>query len=77
VVTGFFGMNFGERFGAVFFQPAGNKLAHWAAIGGVSLFALGALSFAGYLLIANWSDYRSILVPGALRQSQRSLRKFG
>ncbi|MDX2152386.1 MAG: CorA family divalent cation transporter [Bryobacteraceae bacterium] len=77
VLTGFFGMNFGAQFEKLFFQPGPNPWLHWLSIAGVSLFAAGSLSFATYLLVANWSDYRHILVPGALRQTQRSLRKWG
>jgi hypothetical protein len=65
IVTGFFGMNFGEEFGATFFQPGAQaqKLIHWISIGFVSVFALGALAFGLFVILANWRDYGRILAP--------------
>jgi hypothetical protein len=65
IVTGYFGMNFGERFGAMFFQPGGetDRMVHWFAVGFVSLFALGALAFGMFVILGNWRDYGHILSP--------------
>ncbi|MGH9509221.1 MAG: CorA family divalent cation transporter, partial [Terriglobales bacterium] len=65
IVTGYFGMNFGERFGSIFFSP-GTRLeffVHGVAVAVVSLFALGALMFGLYVIFANWRDYGHILAP--------------
>ena len=80
VLTGFFGMNFGHWFGRVFFQPDEQWLGvRYAAVALVFLFAFGALSFGFYMVFANWSDYRDILVPRRLKSpragGQISLRK--
>jgi hypothetical protein len=79
VVTGFFGMNFGRRFGSIFFEPDKASLAiHYAAIAVVAVLAFGALAFALYVVAANWPDYREILVPRSRRErSATSLRRAG
>ena len=79
VVTGFFGMNFGRRFGSIFFEPDKASLAiHYAAIAVVVVLAFGALAFALYVVAANWTDYREILVPrGRRERSATSLRRAG
>jgi Mg2+ and Co2+ transporter CorA len=59
VLTGYFGMNFGEAFSRLFFAPAGGAgLLHRVSIGIVSLFALCAILLGFYVIIANWGDYR-------------------
>ena len=65
IVTGFFGMNFGERFGAMFFQPGSEaeQWVHWVAVAFVSVFALGALAFGLFVILVNWRDYGNILAP--------------
>jgi hypothetical protein len=64
VLTGFFGMNFGHEFGRWFFQPdSSSLLIHNTAVISVILLALGALSFGIYMVAANWSDYRDVLIP--------------
>lgn len=65
IVTGYFGMNFGERFGAIFFAP-GTRLeffVHGLAVGVVTAYAVGALIFGLYVITANWRDYGHILNP--------------
>jgi hypothetical protein len=65
-MTGFFGMNFGRDFAKVFFDPTPPFIPlHYAALLVVVLLALGALTFGLYVVIANWSDYRGILLPRA------------
>jgi hypothetical protein len=65
IVTGYFGMNFGESFGSTFFSPGtpGEYIIHGLAVTVVSLFALGALMFGLYVIFANWRDYGHILAP--------------
>jgi len=64
VVTGYFGMNFGREFGALFFEPESvTPVLHYAALVFVTLFALGAVAFGAYLVFSNPADYRDILVP--------------
>jgi len=69
VLTGFFGMNFGRDFARLFFEPDQSSLAvHYAALALVALLAFSALGFGLYLVFANWSDYRDILVPRRWRE---------
>jgi hypothetical protein len=76
VVTGFFGMNFGGMFGKTFFEPNGSGfVVHYAAVGLVTLLALGAVAFGVYLIAVNRADYRDILVPGK-KKPRRRLRWF-
>jgi hypothetical protein len=64
VVTGFFGMNFGREFGTLLFEPEGQPTwLHYGSIVFVTLFALGAVAFGGYLVFSNPADYKDILVP--------------
>jgi hypothetical protein len=64
VLTGFFGMNFGSAFAELFFEPTSRTLVwHYVAVAVVSLFALGAIGFGVFVVINNWADYRTILVP--------------
>lgn len=71
VVTGFFGMNFGNEFAHWFFQPpARDSWLHWSAILGVTAFALGAVGFGVFLVFANWSDYRDVLWSVSKRAPQ-------
>ncbi|MBL8219652.1 MAG: hypothetical protein JNL62_10500 [Bryobacterales bacterium] len=64
ILTGFFGMNFGREFAKVFFD-ADPRLpwVHYGSVTGVVLLAFGALTFGAYVVVANWSDYKSILLP--------------
>lgn len=72
VLTGFFGMNFGHYFGQVFFQPDQRSLyIHYLAIAMVALLSFGAIAFGFYMVIANWSDYREILLPSRRRARLR------
>ncbi|HUQ91496.1 MAG TPA: CorA family divalent cation transporter, partial [Bryobacteraceae bacterium] len=64
ILTGFFGMNFGREFGKLFFEADPRApWVHYGAIGAVVLLAFGALTFGTYVVVANWSDYKSILHP--------------
>jgi hypothetical protein len=66
VLTGFFGMNFAGGFAKVFFEPGSEwSWPHWAAIIGVTLFALGAVGFGLFVVAANWVDYRDVLLPSS------------
>jgi hypothetical protein len=63
VLTGFFGMNFGHQFAKTFFDPEpGSLVIHYAAVALVAILAFGALAFGFYVVAANWSDYRDVLV---------------
>jgi hypothetical protein len=79
VLTGFFGMNFGRNFARWFFEPDPQSVViHYFAVSMVALLALGALAFGFYMVAANWSDYRDILVPGRgkrRRDARGSLRR--
>lgn len=76
VMTGYFGMNFGRAFGAVFFEPKGPDPAwHYFMIVLVSIFTLGALMFAAILIAANWREYKRILLPLHGRREEHSLRR--
>lgn len=65
VITGYFGMNFAQEFGQLFFEPKDSTtpVLHYGMIALSTVFALGALTLCVYLFIANWSDYRGILRP--------------
>jgi hypothetical protein len=59
VLTGYFGMNFGETFSRIFFQPGSSvDLFHRVAIAAVSVFAFCSIVLGLYVIAANWSDYR-------------------
>ena len=62
VLTGFFGMNFGREFGALFFEATpGREWIHYGSVLAVSLIAMGTIGFGVFLVASNWRDYRSIL----------------
>jgi hypothetical protein len=68
VITGFFGMNFGREFHAIFFEPeAQPHWIHYLAIAFVSVFAFGAVAFGIYLVWSNPAAYRDILVPAGTK----------
>jgi hypothetical protein len=67
LITGFFGMNFAREFGAWFFEGQRSTWLHYGAVTAVSVFFVGALLFALYLVASNWADYRPILLPRAIR----------
>ena len=76
VFTGYFGMNFAEDFARTFFEPAGSRTAHWLAIAAVSVFSLAAIGFGVFVVFANWSDYKDVLLPRRARTPRlQSLRK--
>ncbi|MEN6533268.1 MAG: CorA family divalent cation transporter [Bryobacteraceae bacterium] len=86
VLTGFFGMNFGHRFGRLFFEPDQSTLPfHYAALAAVLLLVLGAVAFAVYVVAVNWQDYREIVVtrenrkpmPGDSASLRRSITPPG
>ncbi len=71
VLTGFFGMNFGRDFARIFFEPDQQSMfVHYATLILVAILAFSALSFGLYLVIANWSDYRDILMPRRWREKR-------
>ena len=75
VLTGFFGMNFGREFAALFFAASpGREWVHYSAVAAVSLIALATIAFGVYLVASNWRDYRYIL-RGRLAQ-RRAHRWF-
>jgi Mg2+ and Co2+ transporter CorA len=58
VVTGFFGMNFGQGFARLFFEPDHtSRPVHFLAITFVALVTFGAVFFGFYVVAKNWSDY--------------------
>lgn len=62
VLTGFFGMNFGQEFGALFFTATpGREWIHYGSVAAVSLIAMATIGFGIFLVTSNWRDYRSIL----------------
>lgn len=74
VLTGFFGMNFGGKFAQAFFDPPEQRsLLHWAAIIGVSAFALGTVGFGVFLVLSNWADYKNVLIPWRNMRKDRPL----
>ncbi|GIU75995.1 MAG: hypothetical protein KatS3mg004_3082 [Bryobacteraceae bacterium] len=74
MITGYFGMNFGREFEALFFQGEKLKGLHYTSVIAVTLLVAGSLLFATYLVAANWSDYRKILLPSR-RDTLESLRR--
>jgi hypothetical protein len=77
VLTGYFGMNFAGNFQSVFFEPGRTGGWHGVTIILVSLVAVAALAFAAFIILANWHDYRYILLPGgkATEPEWQSLRR--
>ncbi len=77
VLTGFFGMNFGGRFGRLFFEPdSASQPVHWIAVMMVTLLAFGALLLGIFLVVANWADYRDSLTPRRRHEAAaQSLRR--
>ncbi len=62
VLTGFFGMNFGEEFARIFFQPPPHAAEiHWLAMALVTVVTFGALLFGLILILLNWQDYKDVL----------------
>jgi hypothetical protein len=69
-------MNFGRAFGRMFFDPPDErKWIHYTAIVGVSAFSLGAVAFVVLLVLANWQDYKNVLLPGQKSAPRESLRR--
>jgi hypothetical protein len=61
VLTGYFGMNFGETFARMFFEPEGRPdIIHRISIAVVSVFSFWAVVLGFYVIAANWGDYRHI-----------------
>jgi len=75
MITGYFGMNFGGLFDKGFFNPDKNSGLHWTAIALVSCAVIGSLLFTLVLVLSNWNDYRSILVPSSRGKTAESLRR--
>ncbi len=64
MITGFFGMNFGGGFAKWFFEPDPRfAWLHYLSIGAVFLMGASAATFGLWVVIANWEDYRDIVVP--------------
>ena len=75
VLTGFFGINFGQEFWALFFTATPwREWIHYGSVAGVSLIALGTIGFGIFLVTSNWWDYRSILRGRHARR--RAHRRF-
>lgn len=77
MITGYFGMNFGQYFEKMFFSPDRNWWLHWASIVGVSLVVMGSVLFTIFLVVSNWSDYKTILLPARQKQTGSLRRTFG
>lgn len=77
MITGYFGMNFGQYFEKVFFSPERSWFLHWASIVGVSLVVMGSVLFTIFLVVSNWADYRTILMPARQKQAGSLRRTFG
>lgn len=75
VITGYFGMNFGKLFDALFFNPTKTSVYHNLAIVFVSFIVLASLGFAVFLVSAGWRDYRAILLPKGSKERTSSLRR--
>jgi hypothetical protein len=61
VLTGYFGMNFGDTFARVLFEPRGTPdVFHRISIAVVTAFAFWAVVLGFYVIAANWDDYRHI-----------------
>lgn len=75
MVTGFFGMNFGRTFEEMFFNPKIVIWPHSTAIFAVTTIVVGSMLFAVFLVMSNWTDYRSILLPEKRRPQTESLRR--
>jgi hypothetical protein len=72
VLTGFFGMNFGRRFGRVFYEPSEGTLGvHYAAVAVITLVVLAVMALGLYVVTSNWSDYRDVFrLRGRLRSRE-------
>jgi hypothetical protein len=68
VVTGFYGMNFGHWFEFLLEPTAGKEWIHWAAIIFALVVAVGSLWIGVWMIIGNWDDYRSSLLPRRIRE---------
>lgn len=79
MVTGYFGMNFGQEFERIFFSPQSTWWPHWLSIAAVTLVVAGSIVFTIFLVASNWYDYRKILLPGrtGTRESLRRNAGFG
>ncbi len=79
ILTGFFGMNFGQAFERVFFNPDANTyFFHYAAVAIISVLVIVVLAFGFFMVVSNWSDYRDVLVPkgrGRREQGESSLKR--
>lgn len=76
VVTGFFGMNFGHMFDFLLQPKPGSEWVYWTAITFPSIIAVGALAFCTWTIAANWSDYRSSLIPRRVREGWTPLERL-
>ncbi|MGJ5816983.1 hypothetical protein [Paludibaculum fermentans] len=77
MVTGYFGMNFGQEFERIFFNPPGGGWVHILAIILVTLVTVGSVLFTIFLVISNWQDYRKILLPPRITKVESLRRTIG
>ncbi|MEJ2245266.1 MAG: CorA family divalent cation transporter [Acidobacteriota bacterium] len=72
ILTGYFGMNFGEAFERVFFNPNTETIGiHYSTVAVISILVLGVLAFGLYMVVSNWSDYRDVLMPKKWRREDQ------
>jgi hypothetical protein len=72
ILTGYFGMNFGEAFERVFFKPNAETIGiHYSTVAVISILVLGVLAFGLYMVVSNWSDYRDVLMPKKWRRGDQ------
>jgi hypothetical protein len=74
MITGYFGMNFGREFEALFFSGERAAAVYYGSIVAVTVLVAGSLLFAIYLVASNWGDYRKILLPSK-QDKMESLRR--
>ncbi|MEJ2111217.1 MAG: CorA family divalent cation transporter [Acidobacteriota bacterium] len=72
ILTGYFGMNFGDAFAHLFFNPTHETIIfHYTTVGIISMLVLGVLAFGLYMVVSNWSDYRDVLMPKRWRREDQ------
>jgi hypothetical protein len=68
VVTGVYGMNFGNWFEFLLKPEPGREWVFWLAISFALVVASGALGTMVWMIIANWGDYRNSLLSQRRRE---------
>lgn len=72
ILTGYFGMNFGDAFARWFFEPDAETVQfHNSVVAVISVLVLGVLAFGLYMVVSNWSDYRDVLMPKKWRREDQ------